>query len=85
MSEDFKPRYEEVTKGSRKLVIKDKYTTIYDPRIKSYAGNSALFQELFPKCADQGVEWVMVPNESLEDAKAILDKYPENPETEQTN
>lgn len=85
MGEDLKPQYEEVIKGSRKLVKKEKYTTIYDPRIENYPGTHPLFHELSPKSADQGPKWVMVPNELLEEAEAILDKYPEQFEENQNN
>ncbi len=77
------PRNEEIIKGSRKIVIKDKYTTIWDPRIENYDGTNPLFHELSPKCVDQGPKWVIIPNDLLDEVEAILNKYPESPETEE--
>lgn len=73
---------ETIIKGTRKLIVKEKYTTIYDPRLINYPGYHELRQKISKFIADSGAEWIMVPNESAAELETILDEYPESPKKE---
>lgn len=63
----------------RRIVEKLEYSTIYDPRLNNYPEGHRLFLLLAPRCADQGVGWILVANNMLKEVEDILDSYPEKP------
>lgn len=67
----------EIIKGSRKIIKKGEYSTIYDPRIENYPGTHPLKHELSKFMADAGPKWIHIKTDQLEEVEAILDKYPE--------
>lgn len=69
--------YNEIIKGSRKIIKKEFYTSIYDPRIENYPPDHPMMDALRIHGADWGANWIMVANEVSDATEAILDAYPE--------